>query len=329
MSIIKNQRELGILIFLIIIVVLFSLISPSFFTVQNLISVVNNNVVLGIMAIGMTLVIIVGGIDISVGAMLACVSFLVGKFLFIDGMNIFLVIILGILIGGILGSVNGLFIGKAGIPPIVITLGTMSIFRGGIYQFSDGRWITGLPAWYREFGTGKTFMIPNPILVLIIVALITGLLLKYTSLGRKIYAVGGDPTSAIRVGISRSNMQVFAFTYMGLLTGIAGAIYGAQFGSIMPSTGLGLELSVIAAVVIGGANIFGGSGTVTGTLIGVAIIGIIENGLIVTGVPTYWKNIMVGSIIIIAIIIDMIQRKRLENSVVVVDVMEVNQENGR
>lgn len=311
------------------IIIVFSILSPNFLSIQNLISMVNNNVVLGIMAIGMTLVIIVGGIDVSVGAMLACVSFLVGKLLFLDGVNIFLIIIAGMLIGSLLGLINGVFIGKAGIPAIVITLGTMSIFRGGIYQYSDGRWITGLPGWYREFGTGKLLLIPNPVLVLIIVALITTLILKYTSLGRKIYAVGGNPNSATRIGISKSNIQIFVFTYMGLLTGVSGAIYGAQFGSIMPSTGMGLELSVIAAVVIGGANIFGGSGTVIGTLIGVAIIGVIENGLIVIGVPTYWKSIMVGSIIIIAIIIDMLQRKRLESSVVVVDVMEVEKENER
>lgn len=311
------------------IIIVFSILSPNFLSIQNLISMVNNNVVLGIMAIGMTLVIIIGGIDVSVGAMLACVSFLVGKILFLDGVNIFLIIIAGMIIGSLLGLINGVFIGKAGIPAIVITLGTMSIFRGGIYQFSDGRWITGLPAWYREFGTGKLLFIPNPVLVLIMVALITTLILKYTSLGRKIYAVGGNPNSATRIGISKSNIQIFVFTYMGLLTGISGAIYGAQFGSIMPSTGMGLELSVIAAVVIGGANIFGGSGTVMGTLIGVAIIGVIENGLIVIGVPTYWKSIMVGSIIIIAIIIDMLQRKRLESSVVVVDVMEVKKENER
>lgn len=308
---------------------IFSMLSPSFFTTSNLMSVASNNVVLGIMAIGMTLVIIIGGIDVSVGALLACVSFLVGKVLFFDGVNMFIILMVGILIGGLLGLINGALIGKTGIPAIVITLGTMSLFRGGVYQYSDGRWITALPEWYRDFGTGKILSIPIPVLVLISVAIFTAWLLKYTSLGRKIYAVGGDPISATRIGINKSGIQIIVFTYMGLLTGIAGAIYGAQFGSIMPSTGMGLELSVIAAVVIGGANIFGGSGTVTGTLIGVAIIAIIENGLILSGVPTYWKEIMVGGIILIAIIVDLIQRKRLERSVTVVDVMEVKNERER
>jgi|SRR5690625_1117556 len=326
---IKNIRELGILIFLLLMIAVFSFLSPNFLTGHNLMSIASNNVVLGIMAIGMTLVIIIGGIDVSVGALLACVSFLVGKLLFIDGANMILILIAGILIGGLLGLMNGALIGKTGIPAIVITLGTMSIFRGGIYQYSEGRWITGLPGWYRDFGTGKIILIPIPVLVLIAVAIFTAWLLRYTSLGRKVYAVGGDPISATRIGINKSQIQIIVFTYMGLLTGISGAIYGAQFGSIMPSTGMGLELSVIAAVVIGGANIFGGSGSVSGTLIGVAIIGVIENGLILAGAPTYWKEIMVGSIILIAIIVDLLQRKRLESTVTVIDVMEVNNEHER
>ncbi|CEP66019.1 ABC transporter, permease [Moorella glycerini] len=315
---------------LIVLSVLIGTRSNVFFRPDNLLDLLKNNAVLGIMALGMTLVIITGGIDVSVGAVVAILTVIIGKFMVTFGGNLLLTFLVAITGGIIIGILNGTLIALAHIPAIVVTLGTMSIINGLMLYYTNGTWINNIPAWFIDFGrinilkfpiaSGDMVGIPIQIVIFLVMALLTWALLKYTLIGRSVYAVGGNPVSAKRVGINIERTLIFVYAYMGFLAGVAAVVHTSIMRQVDPNAFLGFELQVIAAVVVGGANIMGGSGSVLGTLLGVLFLAVLNNGLILTHIPTFWQKIIVGLIIIFAVSFDVVQRRRIEKNLPKVDV---------
>lgn len=317
-----KKKELGILLVVLLISVILSFMSDVFLRPDNIIDVAKGNVVLGIMALGMLPVLISGGIDLSVSSTIALCAVVAGKFMVTFGGNLLLVIVVCVIVGGMVGFVNGIIIAKLKIPPIVTTLGTMSIVLGGVLLYTNGDWITNLPAWFKEFGTLKIFGLPSPILFLALAGVITWVILKYTLIGRGIYAVGGSQSSAMRVGYNIDKIQVFIYMFCGMMSGLAAVIHTSIVQQVDPNTFGGMELNVISAVVIGGASTMGGTGTVLGTFLGVILMSILKNGLVLAKVPTFWQKIVMGLIIVFAVSIDVINRKREQSKLVRVDVEE-------
>ncbi|WP_407308875.1 ABC transporter permease [Desulfosporosinus sp. SB140] len=320
-NLLKN-REFVMFLILLAIGGGISLVAPSFLAPSNLLSIVMNNIILAIMAMGMTLVVVTAGIDVSVGSQLGFAAIFVGLMALQPSSNIFTVLLIGIVCGILLGLVNGILITVAEIPAIVVTLGTLNVFRGSLLLYTNGRWVTSMPAWYTNLYNTKILMIPMPIVIFVAVLALTHFLVKYTTLGRSVYALGGNSIAATRVGINTGLVTLFVFAYMGALTGISSVLYGAQLGTIDPNGGTGFEMTVIAAVVIGGANVLGGSGSLLGTLIGVLILGTLQNGIIMMHIEPYWQNVVMGLIIIIAVTFDVINNRKNEMSRQIIDVAD-------
>lgn len=325
-----KSKEMGILLIIIVISVIISVNNSTFFRPDNIIDLLKGNTVLAIMAMGMLLVIITGGIDVSVAAIIAAVTVLVGKFMVAFTGNVLLAFIVGCVFGTVFGAINGIFIAKLKIPPIVVTLGTMSIINGLMLYYTNGTWINDIPKSFIDFGKATLFKVPNgqggmigvPVQILFLVgaAVITWFLLKYTLVGRGIYAMGGNPVSAARIGYDLDKINIFLYSYMGFMAGLAAVVHTSIMRQVDPNAFAGFELQVIAAVVLGGANILGGAGTVPGTLLGVLLLAIMSNGLILMHIPVFWQKIVVGAVIIIAVSIDVIQRKHAEKNLTKVDI---------
>lgn len=321
-----KKKEFAIFGIIVLLSVFLSIISDAFFKVDNLIDLLKGNVVLGVMALGMLPVLISGGIDLSVSANITLCSVIAGKMLVETEANLFMVILVCVLVGALIGIINGILISKIKIPPIVATLGTLSIVLGGVLFYTKGNMITNLPKWFREFGISSINIfgkgLPIQILFLIITIAITWLLLNYTLIGRSIYAVGGNESSAERVGYNIDRTKIFIYAYCGFMAGLAAVINTSIVQGVNPNTFTGIELVVISTVVIGGASTLGGIGTVLGTVLGILLMAILNNGLVLAKVPTFWQKIVMGSIIIIAVSIDVINRRKEQDKLVRVDVEE-------
>ncbi len=331
MDIIKKIRSKEIVLLLIVLVVssIISIGNIVFLRCDNLIDLMRNNSVLGIMAMGMLLSILTGGIDVSVGSMIAAITVIVGHFLVNISENIFLVFLIAAISGIVMGLINGLLISKLKIAPIVVTLGTMSIISGMMFYITHGTWITGIPDSFIEFGRTILFKVttkngyiglPLPTLFFILSAILTWLILKYTLIGRGIYAMGGNPESARRLGFNTDGIIIFIYSYIGFLVGIAAVVHTSIMRQVDPNAFSGFEMQVIAAVVLGGASILGGSGSVIGTVLGVVLFSILSNGLILMRIPVFWHNIVIGTVLLISVSIDVIQRKLADKAQVRVDI---------
>ncbi|MCP8615670.1 ABC transporter permease [Salirhabdus salicampi] len=318
MSLFKT-KEAGIGITLVILMIVLASMSPVFFTFNNLIELMRNNVVIAILAAGMTLVIITGGIDVSVAAITATCTVLVGNFLIHISDSVFLVLIASALLGTLLGAINGFFVAKIKIPPIVITLGTMSVFTGFTMYITGGVWITKIPQSFIDFGRIKILNIPIQLYFLLVIVILTWFILKYMNIGRHIYAIGGNVTSSIRSGIKIERVQMFVYSYVGFLAGIAAVVHTSIMRQVDPNAFSWVELQVIAAVVIGGASILGGVGSVWGSLLGVSLLAVLSNGLTLAHIPSFWHKIIVGTIILLAVSFDIIKRNRDEDKLAKID----------
>lgn len=320
-----KSKETGIAAILVVLVVIISIVNPVFFTIDNLMDVLKGNAVLGILAVGMTLVIITGGIDVSVAAVTSAVAVMMGHLMIKlpdRPLSLLMIFLVAPLCGILLGALNGFLVAKIKIPPIVVTLGTMSMINGSILFLTNGVYMnsTHFPKIFMKFADFKLFGVSVLIYILFAIAFLTWFILKHTVVGRSIYAIGGNPISAIRVGINLDRIQVFVYGYMGFLAGIAAIVQTAYTKAVDPNGLLGFELTVIAAVVIGGANILGGSGSVLGTILGAILIGVMQNGLILLHIDTYWQKVVVGLIILLAVSYNHIQRKRAEEKLAKVEV---------
>lgn len=317
-----KKKQFGILMVVVLISVVLSLMSDVFLRPDNIIDVAKGNVVLGIMALGMLPVIISGGIDLSVSSTIALCAVIAGKFMVRFNGNLLSVIFICVLMGALIGFINGIIIAKLKIPPIVATLGTMSIILGCVMLYTNGDWITNLPEWFKSFGSYKVLGLPVQIFFFLAACVVTWITLRYTLIGRGIYAIGGSQSSALRVGYNIDKIQVFIYMFCGIMSGLASVVHTSIVQQVDPNTFTGIELNVIAAVVIGGASTMGGSGTVFGTILGVILMSILKNGLVLAKIPTFWQKIVMGFIIVIAVSIDVINRKREQNKLVRVDVAE-------
>ncbi|HIW32364.1 MAG TPA: ABC transporter permease [Candidatus Paenibacillus intestinavium] len=310
MGMLKNNA--GIIVVLLILCVILSIASPVFLTTDNLISVlrqVSNNVFL---ALGMTLIMILGGIDLSVGAIVAVSGTLTVGLIVNNGLPIPIAILCGILIGVAVGFLNGLIIAKFKLPAFIVTLATMNIASGIAYIYSGGRSTRITDSAFTSIGTGKLFgFIPLPVIYMIIFIIIFMVVLNKTKFGTNIYAIGGNREAARLSGVPSMKVEITVYTIAGLLAAIAGIVLAARMYSGQPSVGSGYEMDAIAACVLGGVSMAGGRGRISGTIFGVLIIGVVSNGLNLMGVSSFWQLLIKGLIILIAVLIDAQKGKKL------------------
>ena len=319
----EKTRELILIGVIILIGIIITCITPAFFSQLNIVNILYSNAVFGIMAMGMMLIITTGNIDVSVGAQYAVAGMVVALVAkTTGGEKPLLAILAGMGTGMVLGLTNGLIVAKLGIPAIVVTLGTLNIMRGTLNLITSGNWIDGLTGPFAKFanlrllkplnafgpihaltgGKGLTlFALPLAVYIWIIVMVLTYIFLYRSGMGRDILAVGGNKEAAKRMGLSQTKAYLLAFGYMGMLAGLASAVAASKIKIAQPSNGTGYEMKLIAACVIGGTEFSGGVASILGTLLGVLLLGVIDNGLVLTKVPAYWQELATGVIIILAV----------------------------
>ena len=306
---IKFSREVVLLGVLIVLMIAMSLLSPLFFTVGNLLNTSRFFVEVGLMALGMTLIIITGGIDLSVGSNLALVSVAVG-FSYAAGLPLPLAIVLGLVVGLAAGLFNGLFITLLDLHPLVVTLGTFALFQGLAYGLTKAEAISDFPGWFAYFGQAYFGPVPLQLFVFILAVVVVWLILSRTSFGRYVYAIGNNEEAARFSGVPVRKVKLVLYAGIGLLVAMASVIYTSRVYTARGDSGLGLELDVISAVVLGGASIYGGSGTIGGTVLGVLIIATLRNGLVLAGVPGTWQVFVLGVLLLVAVFLNEFFRRR-------------------
>jgi ribose transport system permease protein len=295
---------------LLALCVVFFIATPHFLTQNNLLNVMDQAVVLGLLALGMTAVIVMGGIDLSVGAVLALASMTLGWLSHDAGWPVWLSAVAAVAVGGACGLANGLGITFTKLPPFIATLAMMSIARGLANVITDGQQIVGFPDWFDNLSVTRylgIFTVTTLVLVGLYVAGWT--YMRYRSGGRALYAIGGSAEVARLAGINVKRTTVYAYAVTGLLAGLAGVFLTMRLDSSQPSVGTGYELDTIAAVVIGGASLSGGVGSVSGTVFGVLIIGVLRNGLNLLGVSPFIQQIVIGVVIALAVMLDVLRRR--------------------
>ena len=295
-------QRFGLTLSFLLLCLVLSLLSDRFLTVGNLVNVLRQSTINGIMAIGMTYVILTEGIDLSVGAVLA-LSSVVTADLLQRGLSVPLAVTAGLGLGGVLGLSNGLIITKARVPPFVATLGLMTISRGLALTYTQGRPITGLPESFRAIGTGALGPIPMPIVIAVAAFLAGYILLTRTRIGEYVYALGNNPTAAHYAGIATDRYITFVYVLAGSLSALAGMILIARLNSAQPTAGLGFEFDAIAAVVVGGTSFSGGEGGLGGTILGVLVIAVLNNGLNLLNVSSFYQPVVTGVVIALALLL--------------------------
>jgi ribose transport system permease protein len=296
---------------LIVVFVFLSFASPVFLSADNLFNIGSQTAVVAVIAIGMTLVIITAGIDLSVGSVSALSGVLGVMLMAQAGLPVPVAILGGTLVGATCGLVNGLLVSVAGLNPFIATLGMLTVARGLTFIFTNAVAVFGAPSSFRLLGQGVIGPIPIPILVIVVVAVIGYIVLSRTRLGRYAYAMGSNLEAARLSGIPIRRYLTSVYVISGALAGFGGMIAASRVNSGQPNFGIGLELDVIAAAVIGGASLFGGQGTVVGTLIGAFLIALIRNGAVLLDVNTFYQQVIIGVVIWLAVFWDQYRRRRL------------------
>jgi ribose transport system permease protein len=296
-------KSYGILIAFVLICVVLAILSPVFLRWNNILNVIRQSSIYGVMAVGMTFVILSGGIDLSVGSILA-LSGVISAGAATNEMSLFMIIALGLLVGLLCGLFNGLMITIGKITPFVITLGMMSIARGLTLIYSGGRPISGFSGAFRFIGGGSILGIPFPIVILVATVLLGWLILTQTRLGRYTYAIGGNEETVKLSGINSNFYKTLVYVFSGVTAGISALILTSRLNSAGPTVGQAYELDVIAAVVIGGTSLSGGRGSVWGTLVGALLISVINNGMNLLGINPFYQLVVKGVIIIGAVFLD-------------------------
>lgn len=299
----------GPLLGLVVLCAILAVAAPRFLTVGNLFNIFQQITVLAVLSLGGTAVIITKGIDLSVGSVLGLGGIVAGWTFASAGLPMGVAIVAGIAVGALAGLVNGLLITFARLPPFVATLAMLSVARGLALVISDGQPITGYPDWFRWVATYRVFgIVPVSVLIVVVLFVLGSLYLRYRPTGRALYAIGGNEEVARLSGIDVRRAKLKVYTAAGALAALGGLFLTARLNSAQPNAGTTLELDVIAAVVIGGASLNGGSGRLTGTLVGALIIGVIRNGLNLLGVSSFWQQIVIGVVIAIAVMTDTLRK---------------------
>ncbi|ARK22327.1 ribose ABC transporter permease [Sporosarcina sp. P26b] len=301
----SSIQKLGPVIGLLLIIVIISVMSPSFLTLNNLFNVLRQVSINALIAFGMTFVILTGGIDLSVGSILALTGAVTAGMMS-GGMDPILAMLLGVLLGVLLGAINGLIIAKGKVAPFIATLATMTIFRGLTLVYTEGRPISGLgdSFTFQMLGKGYILGIPVPVVTMAISFAVLYFILKKTTFGRRVYAVGGNEEASRLSGINVDRIKIYVYSLAGGLTAIAALILTSRLNSAQPTAGNMFELDAIAAVVLGGTSLTGGRGWIVGTLVGALIIGVLNNGLNLIGVSSFFQQVVKGAVILIAVLLD-------------------------
>lgn len=297
--------KLGPLLGFAVITIILSILSPSFLSMDNILNILRQVSINALIAFGMTFVILTGGIDLSVGSMLALSAALTAGFM-AGGMDPVLAMLLGLLAGALMGAFNGFVITKGKVAPFIATLATMTIFRGLALVYTEGRPITGLSKdlSFELMGRGYFFGIPVPVIWMLISYAILYFILKKTTFGRRVYAIGGNEEASILSGIKVNQVKVWVYSLTGLLSALAGIILTSRLNSAQPTAGTAYELDAIAAVVLGGTSLSGGRGWIFGTMVGALIIGVLNNGLNLLDVSSFYQQVVKGGVILLAVILD-------------------------
>ncbi len=301
--------ELVLVVGLIIAAIYMNGLSPAFLSFSNFFEITRISVETGLAALGMTLVIITGGIDLSVGSVLGLSGIVMG-ILHHMGLEVWLAAAIAVGTGALCGFINGQLITRAGIPPLIVTLATLAIFRGLALGISQARSFGSYPPEFLALGAGYLGSVPTQLLVFGVLALLVGLLLAKTTLGRFIYAIGNNAMAARFSGVPVNRVLVLVYTLSGALAGVAGVIFTARVSSARSDAGIGTELDAITAVVLGGASISGGSGSIVGTLLGLLLVGVVRNGLTLAFIPAEQQAIIIGSILLVAVLLNQVIRLR-------------------
>lgn len=303
--------EAGIALALILVIVAFTVLNPVFLSPQNLSDVARNASFTFIAAVGATFVFASGGLDLSVGSTLGIGAVLGGLVVVDAGGPILLSVAVAMACGGIVGLINGLVIVKGRIPALVATLGMLYAARGAIMILTEGQPVFPFPRTFTDLVIGRLFGIPNMVVLALALALVAHVVLGYLRFGREVLAIGGNAEASRLVGIRVDRVSIVVYVMAGALAALAGILSAARLGTAQASAGTGFELTVIAAVIIGGTSMFGGSATVVGTIIGALLLAVLSNGMTIVGLSPFYQNLLVGIVIVLAVAVDQWRRSRL------------------
>jgi len=308
-------RETGVFIALAVIVIGFSIATPDFLTINNIIAIALRISQYAIMACGMTMIIISGEIDLSVGAFFGLASALIARMVK-TGINVWIAFLIVLFIGAVSGAITGVITTKIRVPSFIVTLGLLNIFKT-LTLIVTGAWVIsgfdGEMTFFKIF-SGEINIFPVEIIWMIVILVISSIILNRSVYGYNLFATGGNKVAASLSGVDTDRIKIIAFIISSVLVALTGAIGFSHITSASPEGGVGRELDIIAGVIVGGTNLFGGVGTIFGTFLGVAIIGVIRNGLVMAGIQSYWHSFFIGLIIIVAVIINtLLERKKDSN----------------
>jgi rhamnose transport system permease protein len=312
---------MGIVLFIALLIIVVSLwAGPRFFNLENFRDILLDISILSMVAIGQTMVILTAGIDLSVGSGIGLSAMVIGMYMtFHWGLPPWGAVLMGIGLGILLGGFNAVVITVGRVPPIIATLGTLSIYRGFVYVFSLGAWVDAheMPLAFKRFTIDTLFGVPYLVIYAIIVAIIFYYFLNHTRIGRQLYAVGGNALAAQMAGIRVNRVLFLVYVISGALYGMAGVMWVSRYANAANNTAMGYELQSIAAAVVGGVSIYGGVGTIPGVLLGSLLLGIINNAVNLVGISPFWKQVMYGMVILLAVISDSLISRRLQRTLAI------------
>lgn len=305
---------LPLIIAYVVLIAFFAMKSEHFFTVKNFLNIALYAANAGILACTMTLVIVAGHIDLSVGSVIALAGVVMGKVMQ-SGAPMILAVLACLAVGALTGLYNAILITKIHINAFITTLAGMEIFRGCAYLVTNGKALTLSGDFIKAIGRGYTLGIPNAVIIMLVMVLLFALISKYTTFGRRIYVIGGGSQVAYLSGINVERNLGLLFVLNGVVCGLATMIYCSQLGSAMPSNATGMEFDVISAVILGGASLSGGKGSIVGALFGALLLGTLNNGMVMLNIHTYWQQIISGVVLVIAVVFDVVKKRREQSGV--------------
>ncbi|MBW1672156.1 MAG: ribose ABC transporter permease [Deltaproteobacteria bacterium] len=305
--ILKKYAIVGVLL---VLISLFAILSDKFLTTKNLLIIVRQVAMLGISAVGMTCVILTAGIDLSVGSMMGISNIIAALLMAKAGMPILPAICITLFITAVIGLISGILVAYVKVPALITTLSMMTLLRGFTYILCDGLPVWGLPKLFKKIGQGYVGIVPIPVIIMLFIFLIGWVFLNRTKTGRYIYGLGGNREAVRLSGVYTARIEVLVFIISALLTGIAGIIMLSRINTGRPNIGMGYELDVITAVVLGGVSIMGGAGPIFGVLVGVLIIGVLSNGMVLIDISEYYQQITKGAVLLLAVIFDRMAKRK-------------------
>lgn len=315
-----KTREFSLVMVMVLLCAVVSVVSPAFLQVSNLTNILNNSIPNILLGCGMTMVIITGGIEVAVAAEMICGAYIVG-FIALSSWGSLPLCIGAALLGGLLmGVINGTLIAYLKVPPFIATIGTQNMYRGLLLFITNSKWLMNLPPYITNLTRVKFCGLPYSFYIMVALVAISWWILRYTRFGRAVYAVGGNQEAAVRAGIKVPRTLMGVYIYTGIMCGFAGLLNAARVGNVQPSGALHLEMTVVAAVILGGTSVLGGVGNPVGTVFGVILMTIFENLLVLLYVPTYWQKFFEGALMIFIIILNVGQNAYANRKKVRIDV---------